>query len=33
MINKDSPYITGKSTQWFVKTYMGKKNEYISMYD
>ena len=36
MINKNLLYSTGKSTQWFVITYIGKKkkkNGYISMYD
>ena len=31
--NKDLPYSTGKSTQYSVITYMGKKNEYMCMYN
>ena len=32
MINVNLQYSTGKPTQYFVITYMGKKNEYIYMY-
>ena len=33
MINKNLLYCMGKSTQWFVVTYMGKKNGYTFIYD
>ena len=33
MNNENLQYSTGKSTQQFVITYMGKKNGYTDMYD
>ena len=32
-MNENLLYGTGKSTQYFVITYMGKKNGYIHVYD